>query len=266
MNAPQVMIKVELHSHTADDPLDRIPHSSRELIDRAAALGYGALAVTLHDRQLETEPLVSYASERGVVLIPGIERTVEGRHVLLLNFSHRAEGVRTFDDVRRLKASERGLVVAPHPFFPAGHSLRGCLSRHADLFDAVEYNAMFTASLNFNLLAERWAKKHGKPMVGNGDVHRLVQLGTTYSLVDADPDPTAICDAIREGRVSVVKRPISWTMATRIVLELTFWGAGPGPRAALPDAVAPRDPDESRVRRGARDAARRGREPVKAAR
>ncbi len=30
------MLKVELHTHTSDDPADWIPHSARELIDRAA--------------------------------------------------------------------------------------------------------------------------------------------------------------------------------------------------------------------------------------
>jgi hypothetical protein len=228
------MIKVELHSHTADDPQDRIPYSTFELIDRAAALGYGALAVTLHDRQLEIERFFAYARERGVVLVPGIERTIEGRHVLLLNFSRRTEDVRTFDDLRRLKSSESGLVVAPHPFFPASCSLFGRLNEHADLFDAVECNGMFTASLNFNLIAERWARRHGKPMVGNGDVHRLEQLGTTYSLVDAERDPAAICQAIREGRVTVVSRPHSWATAIRIMAGL-FWSmAFPPSRRQVP--------------------------------
>ena len=59
------MLKVELHTHTADDPVDRIPHSTRELIDGAAALGYYAVAVTLHDRQLDVAPR-SYADDRGV--------------------------------------------------------------------------------------------------------------------------------------------------------------------------------------------------------
>jgi hypothetical protein len=228
------MIKVELHSHTADDPQDRIPYSTFELIDRAAALGYGALAVTLHDQQLEIERFFAYARERGVVLVPGIERTIEGRHVLLLNFSRRTEDVRTFDDLRRLKSSESGLVVAPHPFFPASMSLFGRLNEHADLFDAVEYNGMFTTSLNFNLIAERWARRHGKPMVGNGDVHRLEQLGTTYSLVDAERDPAAICQAIREGRVTVVSRPHSWATAIRIMAGL-FWSmAFPPSRRQVP--------------------------------
>ncbi len=47
------MLKVELHSHTSDDPHDRIPYSAEQLIDRAAALGYDALAITLHDKQLD---------------------------------------------------------------------------------------------------------------------------------------------------------------------------------------------------------------------
>lgn len=211
------MVKVDLHAHTSDDPLDRIPYSSLELIDRAAALGYGALAITLHDRQIDTGPLAPYAAERGIVLIPGIERTIEGRHVLLLNFSRASEDVRTFDDLARLKRREPGLVVAPHPYFPSAHSLFGRLHRHAGLFDAVEYNAMYTATLNFNAPAARWARAHGKPMVGNGDVHRLAQLGTTYSLVEADRDPAAICQAIAAGRVRVVTRPLSWPAAVRIM-------------------------------------------------
>src|ERR1051325_656837 len=45
------MLKVELHTHTSDDPVDRIPHTVTQLIDRAAFLGYHALAITLHERQ-----------------------------------------------------------------------------------------------------------------------------------------------------------------------------------------------------------------------
>ena len=56
------MLKVELHSHSDEDPTDLIPHTTAELIDRAAALGYGALAITLHDRQLETAPWRAYAA------------------------------------------------------------------------------------------------------------------------------------------------------------------------------------------------------------
>jgi predicted metal-dependent phosphoesterase TrpH len=215
------MLKVELHTHTADDPVDRIPHTSHDLIDRAAALGYHALAITLHDRQLDIAHLEPYAQERGIVLIPGVERSIGGRHVLLINFKNGADEVRTFDDLARLRQRTRGLVIAPHPFFPAPTCLWGDLERHHALFDAVEYNAMFTRWINFNDRAERWASLHGKPLVGNGDVHRLRQLGTTYSLVDAERDPDAICAAIAAGRVAVEKRPLNIVDAVGVMTSLT---------------------------------------------
>ena len=215
------MLKIELHSHTSDDPHDVIPYDTFELIDAAAAHGYQALAVTLHDRQLDLTPFAGFAHERGVVLIPGIERTICGKHVLLLNFSAAAtEAVRSFDDVRRLKQREHGLVIAPHPYFPSTSSLMSLATRYQDVFDAVEYNAMFTASLNFNTRAVRWAKACGLPMVGNGDVHRLKQLGTTFSLVDASPERDAICTAVREGRVTVQAQPHSAATAASIIGSL----------------------------------------------
>jgi predicted metal-dependent phosphoesterase TrpH len=214
------MLKVELHSHTSDDPHDRIPYSTHQLIDRAAELGYQALAVTLHDRQLDPRPFESYARERGVTLVPGIERTIEGKHVLLLNFRRGAEDVQSFADLARLRQREAGLVIAPHPFFPHSSCLRGLLEQHAHLFDAVEWNAMFTRTVDFNRAAVRFARSHGKPVVGNGDVHRLRQLGTTYSLVDAEPNADAICGAIRAGRVQVQAQPLTTLQAAGIFSAL----------------------------------------------
>jgi hypothetical protein len=82
---------------------------------------------------------------------------------------------------------------------------------------------------------------HGRPMVGCGDVQRLRQLGTTYSLVDADRDPDAICDAIRAGRVQVCATPRSWGSAIGIMAELKlaevlppgFWQDAPAPDPPL---------------------------------
>jgi len=219
--------KADLHIHTADDPIDRIPYTTPELIDRAAAAGFGALAITLHEQQLDTRPLQRYAAERGIVLVPGVERTIEGKHVLLLNFAEGADAVNTFDELASLKQRQRGLVIAPHPFFPTGSCLRGELERHHALFDAVECNAMFTRHIDFNRAAVAWAARHGKPVVGNGDVHRLGQLGTTFSWIDADPDADAICEAILEGRISVEAQPLSLTTAVAIFADLIVSGSKP---------------------------------------
>lgn len=227
------MLKVEFHAHTSDDPHDQIPYSAKELIDRAAGLGYDALAITLHDHQLDIRHLVSFAAERQIVLIPGVERTIEGRHVLLLNFARGTDEVGTFEDLRRLKQQAPGLVIAPHPFFPHSSCLRGEMDRHADLFDAVEWNAMFTGLVNFNRRAERWAARHGKPVVGNCDVHRLRQLGSTYSLVDAEPSADAICAAVAAGRVELVAQALFPWEAASIMADLMLNGSKGRPQDVL---------------------------------
>lgn len=215
------MIKVELHAHTSDDPHDYIPHSTTQLIDRAASLGYGALAITLHDRQLDIRPFLEHAAARGVVLIPGIERTICGKHVLLINFGSDAERVDDFEALEALKReTPSGLVIAPHPFYPIRTCLRRLLDAHAHVFDAVEVNAFYTSTMNmFNKAAVRWARERSKPLVANTDVHRLRQLGTTYSLVDAAPNPDAICHAIRAGKVEIRTTPMStWSAAAYLTI------------------------------------------------
>jgi predicted metal-dependent phosphoesterase TrpH len=204
-------LRVDFHIHTADDPCDQIPYSVEQLIERASQLGLDALAITLHERQHDVGPAAAVARRFGITLIPGIERTVEGRHVLLLNFPPQATALASFEELARLKAHHgQGLIVAPHPFFPLSHSLGGLLDRYGALFDAIEYSGCYTSALNFNRAAVRWAKARGKPMVGCSDGHRLSILGETCSLVEsASRTADDICAAVRSGRVEVSTRPLS---------------------------------------------------------
>ena len=218
------MLKVELHTHTADDPQDDVPHSAIELIDRAATLGYDALAITLHDRQLDVRPCASYAKERGIVLLPGTERTIRGKHVLLINFRESVEQIQNFDELVAMKERSGGLVIAPHPYYPARCCLHAVLDEYPALFDAVEVNAFYTSTINFNRAAVRWATKRAKPLVGNGDVHHLRQLGPTYSLVKSEPDAGAICDAVAAGRVEVRTKPLAWSTCARILGPMLLGG------------------------------------------
>jgi predicted metal-dependent phosphoesterase TrpH len=223
-----VVLKADLHTHSREDPIDRIPYDARALIDRAAALGYAVLAITLHDRQLPLDELTRYASARGVVVIPGVERTIRGKHALLLNFPGEAERVDSFEELRDLKRRTNGLVIAPHPFYPHPTALGRLLDAYPDVFDAVECNAFYTRLVDFNKRAATWARRHRKPIVGNGDVHRLRQLGRTYSLIDAEPDPDSVCEAVREGRVSVCTEPLTADEAAWLLADLLMADARRG--------------------------------------
>lgn len=229
------MIRVELHAHTSDDRHDRLPHSARDLVARAAAVGYGALAITLHDIAFDPAPLAGFARQRGVRLLPGVERTIDGRHVLLINYPiDAAMAVAHLDDLAPLKARHpHGLVIAPHPFFPIPTALGAMrLEGYRGVWDAIEVNAMHVRGLDWNREAVRWARAHGVPLVGNGDVHRLTQLGRTWSEVDVDLPPDlpdrdaadAICGAIRAGRVRVVTTPLSPWRAGLLFAQMTVSG------------------------------------------
>ncbi len=219
-------IKTELHAHTDADPADRIGHSVRGLVDHAAGLGYGAVAVTLHDRFFDPAADLAYARDRGLVLIAGIERTIRRRHILLINFPAAAGDVRDFDDLAALKAAHpNGLIVAPHAFYPTPSALgTRLMDANAALIDAVEVNAMHTRALDFNRRAVAWARANGKPIVGNTDLHLLAQMGTTYSLVDAAPTADDICNAIRGGRVSVHATPLSSVKAVHLFSLMCLGG------------------------------------------
>ena len=153
------------------------------------------------------------------MLIPGIERTIAGKHVLLLNFTREAEACARFADLAALKRREpRGLVVAPHPYFPSPSCLWGLLDDHADMFDAVEVNAMFTESRGFQRAgaplgagtrqAACRQRRHPPPAAAG---HHLFAGGCA---ADAD----AICAAIKAGRVQVEASPLSWADRGRVLM------------------------------------------------
>ena len=200
-------LKADLHLHTAEDPCDRLSHTAKDLISKAADEVFDVLAITNHQCLTFNQRLSAYARERGILLIQGMEVNVRRRHVLLLN----PPSGRKVSDFSSLSAVRRPdtLVIAPHPYFPNPRSLNGYLLKHLKLFDAIEYCHFYSDRINFNQKAIAVSRLHGVPLVGNSDTHFLRQLGTTYSLIHAERDPQSIFDAIRQGRIEIVSRPLS---------------------------------------------------------
>ena len=137
-----MVLKADLHLHTREGE-SWIAYEARDLVDRAARDGYHVLSITNHNTVTFSEDLAAYARERGILLIPGVEATIEGKHVLLYNLDVPPARIRTFADLRRLQAAD-WLVVAAHPFFPHPSCLRDRVLREIDLFDAIEFSHFYT--------------------------------------------------------------------------------------------------------------------------
>jgi predicted metal-dependent phosphoesterase TrpH len=206
------VIKIDLHMHCGDDPYDGLRYTAVQLIDKAVELGFAAIAITCHDKVIEDERVYDYARQCGLLLIRAVEWSIKGRDVLLYNITQRdADRLKTFDDLRAYRR-ERGddlLVVAPHPFYPKGHSLHHEFERNIDIFDAVEIAQIHLSWLDpLNPRAVAVAKKHDKPVIANSDTHNLWMFGRHYTLVDAEPRQASIFTAIRQGKVQPVSPPV----------------------------------------------------------
>ena len=209
-------MKIDFHLHASEDPRDELDHSATELLRRAHALGFGALAITLHDHVLTKSEVFDTARELGILLIPAAEMRLEGADVLVLNITEKeARGLRRLRDLDGLR-KDRGssvFTLAAHPCYVLGGSIGARrLVENIDLFDAVEWCHFYTRVLNPNRRAAKIAAKYGKPLLATSDVHRLDCFGSHYSLVRlqqsaAEPTPEAIFNAIRAGEFRTVTQP-----------------------------------------------------------
>ena len=154
--------------------------------------------------------------KKGILLISGVERYIEGKEVLLYNVSQSdIEKIKTFDDLRIFKKKKNILVIAPHPFFKRSNCLGKKLLENIDVFDAIEYSHFYLSFFNLNKMAVKIAKKHKLTLIGNSDTHYLKQIEMTYSLIDSKKSIDSIFKAIKKGNVILKTKPIS--------LKYFFW-------------------------------------------
>lgn len=80
-----MLLKADFHIHTREDPHDFIRYTAVELLEEAARQGFQVIALTCHNKRIHTEELRRRAADLGIVLIPGVEAAIEGKHTLLLD-------------------------------------------------------------------------------------------------------------------------------------------------------------------------------------
>ena len=207
-------IKIDLHIHTLDDPKDVIDYSAHQLLERAQSLGFGVLAITLHDAVFDRAEVFADAAAMGILLIPAAEVRLQGADVIVLNVSgEEIAALRNFDDLRQLRR-QRGdsiFTIAPHPFYVLGGSIGARLLDEIDCFDAIELCHFHKWLLNPNRRAARVAKKFRKPLIATSDAHRLHAFGRHYTTIPRPVELTAanVFAALRQGPLRLTSPPAS---------------------------------------------------------
>jgi predicted metal-dependent phosphoesterase TrpH len=217
-------IKVDLHIHTLDDPKDVIDYSAHQLLERAHSLGFGVLAITLHDAVFERPEVFDAARAMGILLIPAAEMRIEGADIILLNVSsEEAASLKTFDDVRRLRGARGDSIftIAPHPFYVLGGSIGPRLIDEVDCFDAIELCHFHKGPINPNRRAARVAKKFGRPLIATSDAHRLHAFGNHYTSIPRPEEMTVenVFAALRRGPLKLTSPPAS----VRDLASAVYW-------------------------------------------
>jgi predicted metal-dependent phosphoesterase TrpH len=208
-------IKVDLHIHTLDDPKDAVDYSAHQLLERARALGFRVLAITLHDAVFDRQEVFADAAAMGILLIPAAEVRLCGADVIILNVTgEEIAGLKNFDDVRQLRARRGNSIftIAPHPFYVFGSSIGSRLLAEIDCFDAIELCHFHKGLFNPNRRAEKVASRFGKPLIATSDAHRLHAFGRHYTSIPVPPELTVenVLASLRVGPLNLTSPPSSF--------------------------------------------------------
>jgi len=217
-------IKVDLHIHTLDDPKDVIDYSAHQLLERAKQLGFGVLAITLHDAVFDRAEVFADAAAMGILLIPAAEVRLQGADAILLNVAaSEVAGLKNFEDLRQLRA-RRGMsatadpsgggsifTIAPHPFYVLGGSIGPRLLEEIDCFDAIELCHFHKGLLNPNRRAAKVAAQFSKPLIATSDAHQLHAFGRHYTSIPRSTALTVenVFAALRQGPLRLTSPPAS---------------------------------------------------------
>ena len=204
-------LKIDFHVHTCYSRDSSI--TLKEVVAYSKKRGLDGVAITDHNTVKGALKLKT----RDIIVVPGIEvSTLEG-HLLGINVTTPIPAKLGIEETIQRIHDAGGIAVAPHPtaFYKSPPS------RRVSSYDAIE--VMNASSVPFSVLTyygKRFADSLGLPQTGGSDSHYAPEIGSTYTVVEADPDVDEIVDAIKRGAVVPQGRGIPW----KIRLERTVLG------------------------------------------
>ncbi len=213
---PGPYFSVDLHLHTnrgsADSNL-----SPKDLVERARAIGIGAVCITEHDNMWEAREMAAMVADSGLLFLRGMEVTTDMGHVGAFGLERYVGGIYKLAELRRVVDGEGGLLVANHPFrykldprfsfinpdhepIDPAYPERAAKSRIFELVDAVEV-LNGACGEDENLFALKVARHLGLAEVAGSDSHSAGSVGCVTTLLDGSiKDERGLIEAIRAKR------------------------------------------------------------------
>lgn len=194
------LLRCDLHIHTSASPDGHCPVSA--VLDRAAACGLDAVAITDHDTTAAAIEAVSIPNPP-VLVIPGIEVSTKDGHILVLGTCKQYERGKPAEETIAEAHADGCLVIMPHPFHRFRHAVGLVNPACLDLVDAIEAHNSRYYFAKSNKRGETAARSRGKPITAGSDAHECDYVGYGMNCIDAEERSVeSILAAIRNGRIT----------------------------------------------------------------
>ncbi|UCE44058.1 MAG: PHP domain-containing protein [Candidatus Bathyarchaeota archaeon] len=198
-------LKIDLHVHTcySSDGVTTL----REVAAYAKRRGLDGVAITDHDT---VEGALKLQGKKGLIVVPGIEVTTLGGHVLALNVTSPVPSGLTLSQTIQKIHEINGVAVMAHPFALLKVARAACGPQS---FDAIEViNASTVPFAISTHLSRRLAFRLNLPQVAGSDAHYGPEIGSAYTLVNADPEADEVAHSIKKGAATPFGRAIPWRL------------------------------------------------------
>ena len=212
-SGPYFSVDLHLHTNRGSSDSNLAP---ADLVERAGAIGIGAICITEHDNMWESREMAALRG-RGVVFLRGMEVTTDMGHIGVFGLDRYVGGIYKLAELRKVVDAAGGILVANHPFRykldprfsfinPDNETVDPAHPEHAaklkifEMVDAIEV-LNGACSEDENVFALRVARHLGIAEVAGSDSHSAGSVGCVSTLLDAPvQDERALIDAIKRKR------------------------------------------------------------------
>src|SRR5580698_145853 len=190
---------VDLHLHTNRGSSDS-NLAPKDLVERARAIGIGAVCITEHDNMWDSREVAAIAADSGVIFLRGMEVTTDLGHVGAFGLERYVGGIYKLAELRRVVDLEGGILIANHPFRYKLDPRFSFINPDSELVDAIEV-LNGACGEDENVFALKVARHLGMAEVAGSDSHSAGSVGCVTTLFDAPiKDERGLIDAIRARR------------------------------------------------------------------
>jgi predicted metal-dependent phosphoesterase TrpH len=209
-------LRIDLHVHTVCSGDSYI--TLEDAIRRCREDGLDGFAVTDHDTM--TKIPNDLEKEGGLIVIPGVEITAKGAHVIAFDIDDEIPKDLSVSETVDGIHDQGGIAIIAHPYslFRTWVNLREIEEAS---FDCVEVANAYQFPYGWMLAKNTdLAERLGLPVTGGSDAHIPRTIGRALTILEADTrDTEGALGALREERTEATGRGITLSERLKLVRD-----------------------------------------------